>query len=38
MLRILNRDVMEWGVRDVEFEVWEGSSRKMFCRIWLGSV
>lgn len=35
MLRVLGKDVGKWRVRDVEFEVWEGQDRDMFCRIWV---
>lgn len=35
MLRVLGRDLGEWGVRDVEFDVLVGRELRMFCRIWV---
>lgn len=36
MLRILGVLVERWGVRDFEFEIWEGELRRqMFCRVWV---
>lgn len=35
MLRVLERDVGRWGVRDVEFEVLVGGEVVVFCRVWM---
>lgn len=35
MLRVLERDLGKWGVRDVEFEVLVDQEVHVFCRIWM---